>query len=257
METFPDDFLPRGLLNHGNTCYMNASLQALFAIPAFRQYFFNCYFRRVRQQCNSNILDHLERFFLQRLQPQSYDGETISKTISFPLVSSMCQDLKLRFGQQQDAQEFLKYLFTHIHEELQYIDTRLDNNNADIRTSRLLHREAQQLIQMKQKAHPKYSEHLHKFYTLAMKTEITNADYSKLDPVRPPLKFRSIISDIFSGKLKNTVHCLKCKNSSSRLETFQDLSIPISILVKPNSSSNSSSQSLCFFFMFLLIFTKF
>lgn len=40
-------------------------------------------------------------------------------------------------------------------------------------------------------------------------------------------KFRSIISDIFDGKLLSSVQCLTCDRISSRVETFQDLSLPI------------------------------
>lgn len=38
---------------------------------------------------------------------------------------------------------------------------------------------------------------------------------------------RSIISDIFDGKLLSSVQCLTCDRVSAREETFQDLSLPI------------------------------
>lgn len=40
-------------------------------------------------------------------------------------------------------------------------------------------------------------------------------------------KYRSIISDIFDGKLLSSVQCLTCNRISTRVETFQDLSLPI------------------------------
>ncbi|XP_043277952.1 ubiquitin carboxyl-terminal hydrolase 20 isoform X2 [Venturia canescens] len=40
-------------------------------------------------------------------------------------------------------------------------------------------------------------------------------------------KTRSIISDIFDGKLLSSVQCLTCDRVSTRIETFQDLSLPI------------------------------
>ncbi|KAJ1526918.1 hypothetical protein ONE63_008467 [Megalurothrips usitatus] len=60
-----------------------------------------------------------------------------------------------------------------------------------------------------------------------------------LDRVRPKLpsnhgnrkkhftKHRSIISDVFDGKLLSSVQCLTCDRISNRIETFQDLSLPI------------------------------
>lgn len=46
-------------------------------------------------------------------------------------------------------------------------------------------------------------------------------------PNKKPVKYRSIISDIFDGKLLSSVQCLTCNRISSRVETFQDLSLPI------------------------------
>ncbi|XP_034651600.1 ubiquitin carboxyl-terminal hydrolase 20 [Drosophila subobscura] len=44
----------------------------------------------------------------------------------------------------------------------------------------------------------------------------------------PPVESaRSIISDVFDGKLLSAVQCLTCDRVSSRQETFQDLSLPI------------------------------
>lgn len=45
--------------------------------------------------------------------------------------------------------------------------------------------------------------------------------------MKKQIKYRSIISDIFDGKLLSSVQCLTCDRISSRVETFQDLSLPI------------------------------
>ena len=44
---------------------------------------------------------------------------------------------------------------------------------------------------------------------------------------RAPKRYRSVISDIFDGKLVSTVQCLTCERVSTTTETFQDLSLPI------------------------------
>lgn len=43
----------------------------------------------------------------------------------------------------------------------------------------------------------------------------------------PKSPHRSIISDVFDGKLLSSVQCLTCDRISTREETFQDLSLPI------------------------------
>ncbi|XP_030369755.1 ubiquitin carboxyl-terminal hydrolase 20 [Scaptodrosophila lebanonensis] len=45
--------------------------------------------------------------------------------------------------------------------------------------------------------------------------------------IKPVDSARSIISDIFDGKLLSSVQCLTCDRISTREETFQDLSLPI------------------------------
>lgn len=44
---------------------------------------------------------------------------------------------------------------------------------------------------------------------------------------RKPKTYRSIISDIFDGKLISSVQCLSCNRVSMTTEAFQDLSLPI------------------------------
>ncbi|XP_052789430.1 ubiquitin carboxyl-terminal hydrolase 20-like isoform X1 [Mya arenaria] len=41
------------------------------------------------------------------------------------------------------------------------------------------------------------------------------------------VQYRSVISDIFDGKLNSSVQCLTCERVSTTKETFQDLSLPI------------------------------
>ncbi|XP_055928929.1 ubiquitin carboxyl-terminal hydrolase 33-like [Argiope bruennichi] len=55
----------------------------------------------------------------------------------------------------------------------------------------------------------------------ALMNSIYNASKQK------SVQFRSIISDIFDGKLLSSVQCLTCDTVSTTKETFQDLSLPI------------------------------
>lgn len=53
----------------------------------------------------------------------------------------------------------------------------------------------------------------------------SNGSASASSAKSPP--HRSIISDVFDGKLLSSVQCLTCDRVSTREETFQDLSLPI------------------------------
>lgn len=55
----------------------------------------------------------------------------------------------------------------------------------------------------------------------------SNQQTSPAKQKRKQLKYKSIISDLFDGKLLSSVQCLTCNKVSTRIETFQDLSLPI------------------------------
>lgn len=93
-----------------------------------------------------------------------------------------------------------------------------------------------------------------------------------IDPEQSPssdknetkLPHRSIISDVFDGKLLSSVQCLTCDRISTREETFQDLSLPIpgkdhlNVLhhsqgsVSPLPVSGLSVDVVCLFFVMQL-----
>jgi len=54
---------------------------------------------------------------------------------------------------------------------------------------------------------------------------------------RKPKTYRSVISDIFDGKLESMVQCLTCHRVSTTTETFQDLSLPIPTLESIHSAT--------------------
>lgn len=53
---------------------------------------------------------------------------------------------------------------------------------------------------------------------------------------------RSIISDIFTGQLENTVRCTVCDSVSVTVEPFQDLSIPISVIDRAMKGNGSGGN---------------
>ncbi|XP_062559535.1 ubiquitin carboxyl-terminal hydrolase 20 isoform X2 [Armigeres subalbatus] len=61
----------------------------------------------------------------------------------------------------------------------------------------------------------------------SMQQQTGCTDQQQQKPTKDKLPERSIISDIFDGKLLSSVQCLTCDRISTREETFQDLSLPI------------------------------
>lgn len=79
-------------------------------------------------------------------------------------------------------------------------------------------------------------------------TSYTNSSSASGDTTPRPTTHRSIISDVFDGKLLSSVQCLTCDRVSTREETFQDLSLPIPgkdhMSVIHNSSGTSPNYTM-------------
>lgn len=63
--------------------------------------------------------------------------------------------------------------------------------------------------------------------TNASSSSNSNSAKNQSDDKNKQPPHRSIISDVFDGKLLSSVQCLTCDRLSTREETFQDLSLPI------------------------------
>ncbi|XP_064396159.1 ubiquitin carboxyl-terminal hydrolase 20-like isoform X2 [Halichondria panicea] len=98
-----------GLVNVGNSCYMNATLQALSNCPPFRQYFIDCH----PGSTHNRAADCLSNMFRQMWTSERHPGH-----LSPRKVSSVMKNKIFKGVLQQDAQEFLRCLLSQIHEEI-------------------------------------------------------------------------------------------------------------------------------------------
>ncbi|KAH8337880.1 hypothetical protein KR067_008083 [Drosophila pandora] len=67
----------------------------------------------------------------------------------------------------------------------------------------------------------------HQVHLPQVQTQQQQQNTSASSDQKPVESARSIISDVFDGKLLSSVQCLTCDRVSTREETFQDLSLPI------------------------------
>lgn len=106
QQQLPDE-VPRGLVNLGNTCYMNSAIQSLYSIESFR----NLILR------NSNNYDKPLLSELNSLFKSMRDSTIPISPRNFHNVFSRRHQTKFTEYHQQDAQEFLRYLLNSVHEE--------------------------------------------------------------------------------------------------------------------------------------------
>ncbi|GAB1286204.1 Ubiquitin carboxyl-terminal hydrolase 20 [Apodemus speciosus] len=115
-ESEDDDLKPRGLTgmkNLGNSCYMNAALQALSNCPPLTQFFLECggLVRTDKKPALCKSYQKLISEVWHRKRPSYVVPTSLSHGIK--LVNPM-----FRGYAQQDTQEFLRCLMDQLHEEL-------------------------------------------------------------------------------------------------------------------------------------------
>ena len=134
----PKAFIPRGLYNSSNWCYINATLQALLACPPFFHMLKKLsFFRKENRQITSTpIMDCFVRFACE-FQALSFQycqqyGKDIKPGLPFTpgYVYDMLSVIKSTLsivGGQEDAEEFLSCILNGFHEEILHLFSLLPN----------------------------------------------------------------------------------------------------------------------------------
>ena len=179
-----------GLENMGNTCYMNSSLQCLSYIAELRSYLTSDDYKNDINL--NNPLGHKGRLankfanFLKKMW-FGLDKIVIPNNIrnEIGLLHSQWSTM-----QQQDAEEFIRWLLDGLHEDLNLILKKpyyqLSDSNG--RNDEIV-----------------ANEH----WTLHLKRN------------------QSIIVDLFQGQYKSTITCPSCNHKSVKFDAFSALSLPI------------------------------
>ncbi|WBW73200.1 ubiquitin C-terminal hydrolase Ubp4 [Schizosaccharomyces osmophilus] len=192
------EYLPIGLTNLGNTCYMNCVLQCLFACGELISPM--CHKSQALGAINTgNPLGSGGKMTLAFLSLVNEVFQRKGKRVVSPkrfldAVQSLNRDFSI--DDQCDAQEFLNYLLDKIHEDL--------NSNAS-RASMSPLSDAQQSAREK-------------------------LPLSYLNYVEWNLHIRhnlSIVEQIFSGQLCSRIQCTVCQRTSTTFAPFTSLAIPI------------------------------
>ncbi|KAJ7990285.1 hypothetical protein DPEC_G00298730 [Dallia pectoralis] len=179
-----------GLRNLGNTCFMNSILQCLSNTADLRDYcLHNSYRRDLSNNSRSNTGALMEEF--AKLLQTMWTSAS-SEAVGPSEFKTQIQRYAPRFVgyNQQDAQEFLRFLLDGLHNEVNRVTVRPRGNTEDL--DHLPDREKGE------KMWKKYLE-----------------------------REDSKIVDLFVGQLKSSLTCSTCGYCSTVFDPFWDLSLPI------------------------------
>jgi len=247
-----------GITNIGNTCYMNAALQSLFATRPLLSYLIHT---------NSDIIHHIRNRILKtsyeeyeknnktnEKKNEAYDimlseiSKKARKTITYKLhifmkhmMAHNCEvtpntlkryvNIFLEFFNgmnQHDSQEFLTAILDKIHEE-----TKCDANIKSLYGDDLQKIEKtitdldKQMIEAKQKKDIEGIKNI-----ICELEKLSKQDYNGYLRVRACVSLRdnlkgsiSTINDIFSGMFMTKVTCSECKKDNYRFDRFDIMTL--------------------------------
>ncbi|VDM97449.1 unnamed protein product [Thelazia callipaeda] len=253
-----------GLRNLGNTCYMNAAIQALsYCLP------FSDFFRSLDSvfPFSSKMIDGNKeppvsssfRILLQALW--SEERSSYINPLPF-LVQFRHYCPQFRGVTQQDAQEFIRCLLDILHRELRQpvfaweyrnvvCDIKIEASNYYAARSRYppsrcssrtsggddtRYETADSGWSSDGEIAPTSEEVQSEVIADSQPLEISdNSSDNQLSveinqeskKINSPIYYRSLVTEVFDGQLRSTVKCLTCHNLSETYETFQDLSLSI------------------------------
>ncbi|XP_063776476.1 ubiquitin carboxyl-terminal hydrolase 38 [Pseudophryne corroboree] len=174
-----------GLINLGNTCYMNSVLQALFMATDFRRQVLSL----TLNGCHSlmKTLQHLFAF-LAHTQREAYAPQNFFEASRPPWFTPRSQ---------QDCSEYLRFLLDRLHEEE--------------KTFKALSPKSTDAMITDGTVQPSLSS------DADVLSHEQNMGWGHEE--------KTLIENMFGGKLQTSICCLNCRSTSQKMEAFTDLSL--------------------------------
>ncbi|XP_019718132.1 ubiquitin carboxyl-terminal hydrolase 38 [Hippocampus comes] len=194
-----------GLVNLGNTCYMNSILQTLFMATDFRRHVLS-----LRLNGSSTLMKKLQMLFafLAHTQRAAYAPKNFLEVSRPPWFNA---------GSQQDCSEYLRFLLDRLHEEEKIIQV-LESAKPSVPTDAV--------------------DSNSKDASTATSLEEREASSPKVDDNDR----RTLIERTFGGKLVTGIRCTHCDCVSEKEEPFTDLSLAFCPSRDASKSDESKSD---------------
>ncbi|KAM9857618.1 ubiquitin carboxyl-terminal hydrolase 38 isoform 2-T2 [Aulostomus maculatus] len=194
-----------GLVNLGNTCYMNSIIQTLFMATDFRRHVLSLHLNG-----SDTLMKKLQMLFafLAHTQRAAYAPRNFLEASRPPWFN---------MGAQQDCSEYLRFLLDRLHEE-------------------------EKTLQVLESAKPKVTSPAD---TCSKETTAQTPSETGEESFLPPVESkqdddrRTLIERTFGGRLITGIRCMHCNSISEKEEPFTDLSLAFC----PSAASQDGLQS--------------
>ncbi|XP_040002916.1 ubiquitin carboxyl-terminal hydrolase 38 [Xiphias gladius] len=193
-----------GLVNLGNSCYMNSIIQTLFMATDFRRHVLSLHLNG-----SNTLMKKLQLLFafLAHTQRAAYAPRNFLEASRPPWFN---------MGSQQDCSEYLRFLLDRLHEE-------------------------ERTIQVLESAKPKVASPVDtSSKDPTGQTSPEEDEESSLAPAetKPGNDGKTLIERMFGGKLITGIRCMQCNCISEKEEPFTDLSLAFC----PSTTSQNGPQ---------------
>ena len=225
--------MPRGLENLGNTCYINAVVQALASTSSIVELVRECepLFAKQAEDFDSTRAAFAHAF-RELVQALAAGGDPLRPRKLIGLLHEVRPEFER--GAQQDAHELLRTVLDALHEELKRPLSAPELDCARARRARAW--KAATGAEWKDEAATELEAARKKW-----RERIDQGLYPP-EPTAPKPPCTSAVEQLFEGQLLSSCRCLACGHESHVIENTLDLSLPLVPKRRGSSSQAGSSD---------------